>query len=178
MANNLIHDRGRGPEIAGTRINVYNLLPHFPDATATEAAICRMYELTPEQVAAARAHMLNNPDTVLAHHLDIEARMAAGNLPQVIERAQQTRTAFLRLKDWLAKRWQTDAQENAEEPASPSGENGSQHLPTFHEWHVPNEDDRQVDSHKQGCACIMRVERPSRAQGGMAKYRALEAWMG
>src|SRR5437879_4760919 len=37
MANDLIHDRGRGPEIVGTRITVYNLLPHFLDPTATEA---------------------------------------------------------------------------------------------------------------------------------------------
>ncbi len=71
MASDLIHDRGRGPEIVGTRITVYNLLPHFLDETATEAAICRMYELTPEQVAAARACVLNNPDTILAGHLAI-----------------------------------------------------------------------------------------------------------
>ena len=79
MGTDLIHDRGRGPEIVGTRITVYNLLPHFLDPSATEAYICRVYELTPEQVAAARAYVLNNPETVLAEHLAIEARMAAGN---------------------------------------------------------------------------------------------------
>src|SRR5437763_14485979 len=84
----LIHDRGRGPEIRGTRITVYNLLPYFLDPTATEAYICRIYDLAPEQVAAARAYVLNNPDTVLAVHLGIEARMAAGNPPQVIEQAR------------------------------------------------------------------------------------------
>lgn len=126
MAGELIHDCGRGPEIVGTRITVYNLLPHFLDATATEAFICRMYELTPEQLAAARAYVLNNPDTVLARHLDIEARMAAGNPPEVMERAKQTHAAFLRFKDWLVKRRQTEAQEN--------GENDSEPFPSFHEW--------------------------------------------
>jgi uncharacterized protein (DUF433 family) len=130
MANELIHDRGRGPEIIGTRITVYNLLPHFLDASTTEASICRMYELTPEQVAAARAYVLNNPETVLSRHLDIEARMAAGNPPEVMERAEQTHAAFLRFKDWLAKRRQTEDQESASE----SSENGSKHLPTFREW--------------------------------------------
>jgi uncharacterized protein (DUF433 family) len=55
MATAAIHDRGRGPEIEGTRITVYNLLPHFLVEEATEASICRRYDLTPEQVAAARA---------------------------------------------------------------------------------------------------------------------------
>jgi uncharacterized protein (DUF433 family) len=134
MANDLIHDRGRGPEIVGTRITVYNLLPHFLDATATEAFLCRIYELTPEQVAAARAYVLNNPDTVLARHLDIEARIAAGNPPEVIARAKQTHAVFLRFKDWLAKRQQIEAREDAEESTSANRENGSERLPTFREW--------------------------------------------
>lgn len=134
MTSDLIHDRGRGPEIVGTRITVYNLLPHFLDASTTEAAICRIYELTPEQVAAARAYVLNNPDTVLARYLDIEARMAVGNPPEVIERANQTHATFLRFKDWLAKHRQTEAEEDAQEPASAGRKNGSEHLPTFQEW--------------------------------------------
>jgi uncharacterized protein (DUF433 family) len=134
MANDLIHDRGRGPEIVGTRVTVYNLLPHFLDATATEASICRLYELTPEQVAAARAYVLNNADTVLARHLEIEARMAAGNPPEVIERAQQTHATFLSFKEWLARRRQAEAQENGDESPAASGRSGSGELPTFREW--------------------------------------------
>ncbi len=49
----------------GTRITVYNLLPHFLDPAMTEAEFCRFYELTPEHVAAARAYLLNNAETVL-----------------------------------------------------------------------------------------------------------------
>jgi hypothetical protein len=48
MANESIHDRGRGPEVKGTRITVYNLLPHFLYPTATEAYICRVEEQTTE----------------------------------------------------------------------------------------------------------------------------------
>lgn len=68
MATDLVQG---GPEIIGTRINVYHLLPYFLDPTATEAQIAALYELTIEQVAAARAYVLNNPDTVLARHLEI-----------------------------------------------------------------------------------------------------------
>lgn len=134
MAIELIHDRGRGPEIVGTRITVYNLLPYFLDATATEAFLCRLYELTQEQVAAARAYVLNNPETVLTRHLDIETRMAAGNPPEVMARAKQTHAAFLRFKDWLAKRRQAEAKEDAEQSTAANGENDSEHLPSFREW--------------------------------------------
>ncbi len=134
MSNDLIHDRGRGPEIVGTRITVYNLLSHFLDPTATEAYICRVYELNPEQVAAARAYVLNNADTVLTRHLEIEARMAAGNPPEVVERARQTHAAFESFRDWVAKRQQGEVQEDANRSASGIGQTGSGLLPTFRQW--------------------------------------------
>ena len=99
MTNNLIHDRGHGPEIGGTRITVYNLLPEFLDPAMTEAALCEAHELTPQQVAAARAYVLNHADTVLARHLEIEERMSAGNPPEIIERAKRTHETFLRFRE-------------------------------------------------------------------------------
>jgi len=134
VENNHLHDRGRGPEIVGTRITVYNLLPHFLDSTATEAYICQLYQLTPEQVAAARAHILSHADTVLAKHLEIEQRMAAGNPPEVMERAKQTHDAFVQFKNWLAQREQTEAQQDAAESSSAAGEAGPGRVPTFREW--------------------------------------------
>ena len=85
MATDLL-DRGR---IIGTRINVYNLFDYFLDPTM-KTYICKLYDLSPEQVAAARAYVLNNPDEVLAQHLRIEARIAAGNPPEVREAGKQT----------------------------------------------------------------------------------------
>ncbi len=77
MAIDIIHDRGRGPEIVGTRITVYNLLPYFLEPDTTEALICRIYGLSPEQVAAARAYVLNHFEGVTAMHQRIEARNPA-----------------------------------------------------------------------------------------------------
>ncbi|MCE9552540.1 MAG: DUF433 domain-containing protein [Planctomycetes bacterium] len=134
MTSDLIHDRGRGPEIVGTRITVYNLLPHLLDATATEAYLCRLYDLSPEQVAAARAYVLNNPETVFAEHLKIEARMSAGNPPEVVNQAKQTRDSFLRFKQWLEDR------KRDEPPAGTTARKaeGAPLLPprfsTFREW--------------------------------------------
>src|SRR5262245_1822989 len=134
MPTDLIHDRGRGPELVGTRITVYDLLPHFLDPTATEAYLCRLYELTPEQVAAARAYVLNNPETVLAEHLQIEARRAAGNPPEVIAHAERTREAFLKFKQWLTEREQAEARERGTQSANGGGQNQSDHFPSFREW--------------------------------------------
>jgi uncharacterized protein (DUF433 family) len=133
MPTELIHDRGRGPEIVGTRITVYNLLPHFLDPTATEAHICRVYELTPEQVAAARAYVLCHADTVLAQHLNIEARMATGNPPELIEQAGQTHATFLRFREWLAERERGVAQE-AVPPNVVANGPADKRFPTFREW--------------------------------------------
>lgn len=125
MATDLIHDRGRGPEIRGTRITVYNLLADFLDPTRTEARIGQLYELTPEQVAAARAYVLNNAEAVLAEHLRIEERMASGNPPEMIEEAKRTQDVLRRFKDWLAERQRAEDLEHA---------NGPGRFPTFREW--------------------------------------------
>ena len=145
MATDLIHDRGRGPELVGTRITVYNLLPDFLDPTMTESAICRLYQLTPEQVAAARAYVLNNPDTVLTQHLKIEARMAAGNPPEVIEQAKQIHATFLRFKEWVTEREKAEAKDPAAEASSNSDRNGSTPFPTFREW-LAEQESRPVEA--------------------------------
>jgi uncharacterized protein (DUF433 family) len=134
MADDLIHDRGRGPELVGTRVTVYNLLPHFLDATATEASICQRYSLTPEQVAAARAYVLNHADAVLAEHLRIEERLSAGNPPEVIERAEKTRAAFLKFKKWLAECDRAEGREHPDEPAQEPGQPTNGAFPSYREW--------------------------------------------
>jgi uncharacterized protein (DUF433 family) len=134
MATQLIHDRGRGPEISGTRITVYTLLPHFLDPDATEAFICRLYELKAEQVGAARAYILNNPDVVLGKYLLLEAKMTAENPPQVVERAKETRATLLSFKKWLAQRESAELQEQAAEAGPESGRTDSGKFPTFKEW--------------------------------------------
>ncbi len=115
------------------------MLEHLLDATETEATICRVYELTPEQVAAARAYVLNNPQTVLARHLEMEARMAAGNPPEVVERAKETHATFFNFKKWLSEREETAAREQAAEVTSGSGWNGPKEFPTFKEWFAERE---------------------------------------
>jgi uncharacterized protein (DUF433 family) len=136
MGTELIGDRGRGPEIVGTRITVYNLLTHFLDATVTEASIARLYDLTPEQVAAARAYILTHADTVLAEHLRIEERIAEGNSPAVIQQAQQTRANFQRFQEWLAQRDRAAAEVP---PTAVADRTTPSRFPTFREWFAQQE---------------------------------------
>lgn len=132
MSKELIHDRGRGPEIVGTRITVYNLLPYFLDPSVTEQNIATFYGLTIEQVVAARAYILNNPDPILSTHLKIEARLAAGNPPEVVEQAKKTHERFLKFKEWLETK--ADSKHPSETAESVRGQRGRALLPAFHEW--------------------------------------------
>lgn len=134
MAPVVIHDRGRGPEIAGTRITVYNLLPSFLDPTATEAEICSIYGLSMEQVAAARAYVFTHPDTVLAEHLRIEERMATGNPPEVRQQAERAKATFEMYRNWLSER-------EAAESGDDERQERSQRYPTFREWLAHNAKD-------------------------------------
>lgn len=120
MNNAYIQDRGHGPELVGTRLTVYNLVPDFLDPTKTEAIIGQLYSLTPEQVAAARAAVFEYADTVLARHLEIEARNARGNSPETIEKLNRMSETFAAFRQWLAGR---------PKPAPNDGQ-----FPTFREW--------------------------------------------
>lgn len=121
-----------------TRLTVYHLLDAFLDPSATERDICRIYELTAQQVAAARAYVLRNPETVLAQHLKIEEKLAAENPPQVREAAERAMATFKSFKDWLAHRQAANHEEDTK------GRPGR--LPTFKEWLAEQEQQRRGES--------------------------------
>ena len=130
MVGSRIRDRGRGPEIEGTRFTVYNLLPYFFDPTATEDYICRVCELTPDQVAAARSYAFQNAVPVLEEHLKIEARMAEGNPPEVIEASNKAHNVFIAFKGWLEKEKRSMEELECQSASIKPGER----LQSFREW--------------------------------------------
>jgi hypothetical protein len=65
---------------------------------------------------------------------ELDARMSAGNPPEVIEQAKQTHAAFVNFKKWLVQRQQAAAQEPSAKSTSESNSNGSNGFPTFREW--------------------------------------------
>lgn len=82
MNHPLIHDRGRGPELVGTRTTVYNLIADFFNPNTTEQRVCELYDLTPEQVAAMRAYLLRNYAEVMAKNAEIDERHRKGREAQ------------------------------------------------------------------------------------------------
>ncbi|MBV8487447.1 MAG: hypothetical protein JO161_04140, partial [Planctomycetaceae bacterium] len=126
----LMHDRGRGPEIKGTRYTVYDLLPYFLDASLTEQWISNFCKLTPQQVAAARSYILRNPEAVIEQHLRLEERAEVGNDPKFAADLEKTRATMRKFKEWLAREDAELPDRPLESPSdSPSGV-----IQSFREW--------------------------------------------
>lgn len=110
MGLELIHDRGRGPELLDTRITVYNLVYDFLNADKTEQQIADLYSITTAQVAAMRGYFFQNYDAVMAKHREFEERAERGNPPEILALAEGAHARLLLFKEWMESReqWVTD----------------------------------------------------------------------
>jgi uncharacterized protein (DUF433 family) len=91
-----IHDRGRGPELKGTRVTVYDIIPYRLGGLSP-AEICETLALsyiTPAHVEALFRYMDEHYDEVMAVHRQIEERIARGNPPWVEERMREATARF------------------------------------------------------------------------------------
>jgi uncharacterized protein (DUF433 family) len=77
-----IINRGRGPEIAGSRITVYDVLAET-EAGATPEELACWYELDVEQIRLALRYIDEHREEVEREWAAIEARNARGNPPHV-----------------------------------------------------------------------------------------------
>jgi hypothetical protein len=139
MATDVTPYRGQGPEIMGMRLTVYHLLPYFLDPEVTESYICRVYNLGPEEVAAARAYVLNNADVVLAQHMRIEERIeeeiaAQERCSELAAQREKTRETFRKFREWTNQRKLKLAREQAEYGGREGAETLAPDFPTFQEW--------------------------------------------
>ena len=137
MQNPQIEDRPGGPAIVGTRITVDDVLVYLLDPLMTEDSIGRLLSLSIQEVAAARAYVLANPDTALARHLEIETRPEGINPPEVIERARRTHDSLVAFKTWLAARNAEEASDQAADEVHPG------RRPSFREW-IADQESNQV----------------------------------
>ncbi|MCI0465080.1 MAG: DUF433 domain-containing protein [Gemmataceae bacterium] len=78
----VIINRGRGPEIAGSRITVYDVLAET-EAGATPEQLAHWYGLQVGQIQAALCYIEEHKEEVLAHYRKIQERHARGNPPEV-----------------------------------------------------------------------------------------------
>lgn len=95
-----IKDRGRGPEIAGTRVTVY-LIWEFYRAGSTRDDIALAVGLSSRQVQAAIHYIQAHRDEVESEYATIEARIRQGNPDWVEQRLERNRE---KLRQWKSQR--------------------------------------------------------------------------
>lgn len=106
MKRYAIIDRGRGPELAGTRITVFDIIPYL-QAGHSPTYIAAVLNLATAEVEALMEYIEEHRDEVMATNAKIEARIAAGNPPEILQRLEGSPTHALiqaRLAEILRKR--------------------------------------------------------------------------
>ena len=92
--SSMIIDRGRGPEIAGTRITVFDILDYaIKDWHHT--AIAAQLQLSTEQVETALGYIEAHKEDIMAEYREMLARDARGNGPELQERLDALHRRFL-----------------------------------------------------------------------------------
>ena len=86
-----IIDRGRGPEIAGTRITVYDIWDYLKEG-CHHTAIASTLRISSAQVQAAIQYIDEHKDEVLAEYQKMLDREAQGTPPEIRSKLQTSRS--------------------------------------------------------------------------------------
>jgi uncharacterized protein (DUF433 family) len=137
MADDLIYDRGRGPELQRIRITVYDLIPYLEHGHA-DAQILEWLPITVEELAALKGYIADHYDEVMAKHREIEERirreMAAQNTPEFQSRFWWNRDRMEQFRAWLDDRRRQSGQHTNGTPPGPKGEEFVALLREFRAW--------------------------------------------
>ena len=107
MMSTAIVDRGRGPEIAGTRITVYDIMDYL-QAGWHHTHIAVTLRLSSDEVLTAMRYIEQHTDAVMAGYQRILDRDAAGNPPELRAKLEATHA---RVQEMLGQRQQAMAKE-------------------------------------------------------------------
>ena len=91
---NVIIDRGRGPEIAGTRITVFDILDYVT-MDWHHTAIAAWLRLSSDQVLAAIRYIEANKEGLMEEYQEMLDRAARGNPPHIQAKADAAHEKFL-----------------------------------------------------------------------------------
>ena len=103
--NELMYDRGRGPELRSCRITVYDLVPYWLSGKWTDEEIIKdALPITMDELLALKKYFEENQNAVLAWHEKIEERNRVGrevqNTPASQERSKQFRAFVKGFNEW------------------------------------------------------------------------------
>jgi uncharacterized protein (DUF433 family) len=96
----LIINRGRGPEIAGTRITVYDILD-YTRAGHHHTYIAALFGLSSAQVLAGIKYIEEHQEEVMAEYNKMLERCARGNPPEILAKLEKSRAKLLALREQL-----------------------------------------------------------------------------
>src|SRR5205085_6600234 len=98
-----IIDRGRSPEIKGTRITVYDVFHYLESGDWQEQEIAEVLGLTMDQLREAVHFIADNEADVRKAHQLIEERIARGNPPEIeaklIESRKERESLLQRIRE-------------------------------------------------------------------------------
>lgn len=100
----VIHDRGRGPEIRGTRITVYDILDHHPDKGWTRQQLAELFRVSVEQIDAALQYIDEHRDCVMRSYQRILDASAKGNPPEVQAKLAASHARLMAFKQELERK--------------------------------------------------------------------------
>jgi uncharacterized protein (DUF433 family) len=105
-----IIDRGRGPEIAGTRITVYDLVDYLQEGWRYDQ-IAGLFRLPPEDIQVALQYIEEHKDEVMAAYRQILARHSDVRYPAAVQAklAQNRQKLQAKLAELKARRQAEDA---------------------------------------------------------------------
>ncbi len=106
-----IINRGRGPEIEGTRITVYDILDYLTDGWH-HTAIAATLRLSSAEVLAAIEYIEANKEEVLSSYQKLLERSARGNPPELQAKLDAIQAECQGL--WAERRQQPNPQANHE----------------------------------------------------------------
>jgi uncharacterized protein (DUF433 family) len=125
-----IIDRGRGPEIAGSRITVYDVLA-ATQAGMTPEQLARDWNLDIGQIELALQYIEQHHDEVMEDYRQIKERHARGNTPEIQAKVDATHAKYAPMWAELHRRFQECQQKDYRGPnfAQVSAEVRSRYLP-------------------------------------------------
>ena len=102
MISPQIINRGRGPELAGTRFTVFDIIPYLRKGRSADY-VAAVLGLAVEQVAALVQYIRDHEDEVMAQNRKIEERIAQGNPPEIVAKLEASRGKARALRAELFK---------------------------------------------------------------------------
>src|SRR4051812_46316029 len=103
-----IIDRGRGPELAGTRFTVFDIIPYLKKGRHRDyiAAVCG---LSSAEVETLIGYIEDHREEVMAMYQKIEERIARGNPPEIEAKLQASRGKARAMREELLRQRRQEA---------------------------------------------------------------------